>query len=660
MIHAARKHRQQARELGGLADYIKVEDTANQETDQVLVTSARLVREDENDKSDEDEGDDGRVDFSVDLQTKDKQKRREAFLAAEQEDEQGLSDDLEDDMDNWERQQFQKAIRQQQLESAHQEMAMQDTLTEKSSTIKSAINSSPARPFNPQAKPISRPDMSKPLPCPSELQAKLRERLTSLEEVNRRHVSDLERFQADLISSYEEIERIESENPKLSERFYFVQFTRSYVKDLIDCLTTKVYEVESLEKRWIALLLRRHRYLAERRRGDINDEAGDCAIQAVIGQSVDPEKISRTAEREARRRRRRLSRKDVAHKEGQSSDEEVCDKESTVYTAEKDKIQQEGEKIFDNTLDEFSSLEAITKRFNDWRLKDREFYQDCHVEKFLPRLSSCVIRSQFLRSMWNPLEHELTHLKKSSWFLTLVQYDLNNAQDAAPSQEANFFAISKTIETVVVPYVNEVVKAAYDPCSISQTNRLVELMKSLMDDHPSLSGSNKVLQSLDKAVVEKFETAVEKDVYIPFHFATQNPVFVNRQFWSAAKLFRNILYWHKLQLIDESTLRANAIDKVFKKNMLLALTKTTVKGSISEPETLDKVSYIAKALPKSWLGPLSPYSTQLQPLIDVTISLAQNADSSTVAGRKQIHGVISVLKSMGAMAEAQEIDVKYL
>ena len=69
-------------------------------------------------------------------------------------------------------------------------------------------------------------------------------------------------------------------------------------------------------------------------------------------------------------------------------------------------------------------------------------------------------------------------------------------------------------------------------------------MKSLMDDHPSLSGSNKVLQSLDKAVVEKFETAVEKDVYIPFHFATQNPVFVNRQFWSAAKLFRNILYWH--------------------------------------------------------------------------------------------------------------------
>ena len=68
-----------------------------------------------------------------------------------------------------------------------------------------------------------------------------------------------------------------------------------------------------------------------------------------------------------------------------------------------------------------------------------------------------------------------------------------------------------------------------------------------MDDYPSLSVSTPVLQSLEKVVVEKFETCVEKDVYIPFYFASQNPAFVNRQFWSAAKLFRNILYW---QVID--------------------------------------------------------------------------------------------------------------
>lgn len=82
MIFAARKRRQQARELGGLADYIKIDEMPDFEKD---ATSARLVREDENDKSDEDEGEDGRVDFTVDLQTKDRQQRREAFLAAERE-----------------------------------------------------------------------------------------------------------------------------------------------------------------------------------------------------------------------------------------------------------------------------------------------------------------------------------------------------------------------------------------------------------------------------------------------------------------------------------------------------------------------------------------------------------------------------------------------
>lgn len=85
MIHAARKQRQQARELGGVADYIKLQDENYQskESQAVSVVSARLVREDDHDKSDEEENEDGRIDFTVDLQKKDMQQRREAFMAAE-------------------------------------------------------------------------------------------------------------------------------------------------------------------------------------------------------------------------------------------------------------------------------------------------------------------------------------------------------------------------------------------------------------------------------------------------------------------------------------------------------------------------------------------------------------------------------------------------
>lgn len=96
------------------------------------------------------------------------------------------------------------------------------------------------------------------------------------------------------------------------------------------------YEVEKLEKRWVTQLGKRHRYLTERRREDVRDEASDCAIQSVIVQSINPDKLARTAEREARRRRRRNSRKDsTRHKEGLSSDDEVSEKEATSFKAEK-------------------------------------------------------------------------------------------------------------------------------------------------------------------------------------------------------------------------------------------------------------------------------------------------------------------------------------
>lgn len=88
----------------------------------------------------------------------------------------------------------------------------------------------------------------------------------------------------------------------------------------------------------------------------------------------------------------------------------------------------------------------------------------------------------------------------------------------------------------------QIVKVAYDPCSTSQTNRLVKLVKTFTEEHPSLVGG-KIIQLLLAAAVEKFEGAVDQDVFIPFHFAAQNPGFVNRQFWSAAKLLRNILHW---------------------------------------------------------------------------------------------------------------------
>ena len=160
--------------------------------------------------------------------------------------------------------------------------------------------------------------------------------MESLQEVHRRHANDLELSKEQLDTCRKAVEQLEIDRPRLSDRYKFFQETRRYVNDLIDCLTTKYYEVEALEKRWFTLIGRRHRYLIERRREDVLDESSDIAIKSVIVQSANPDKLARTAEREGRRRRRQRARKDPArHKEGLSSDDEVNDKENKSFSTDK-------------------------------------------------------------------------------------------------------------------------------------------------------------------------------------------------------------------------------------------------------------------------------------------------------------------------------------
>lgn len=86
MIHAARKKRQRARELG---DFIPVEEEEPKD-------EGRLVRDDDNEGSDEE-----RIDMDVNLALRDQERRREQFMAAQESDHE---------VDDWEDQQIRKGV----------------------------------------------------------------------------------------------------------------------------------------------------------------------------------------------------------------------------------------------------------------------------------------------------------------------------------------------------------------------------------------------------------------------------------------------------------------------------------------------------------------------------------------------------------------------
>ena len=89
MIHAARKRRQMAREMGSA--YIPVESARPD-------AGKRLVREEDEEGSDEE-----RINMAVNTAARDREQRREAFMAAGEESDKGEDDE-------WESQQIRKGV----------------------------------------------------------------------------------------------------------------------------------------------------------------------------------------------------------------------------------------------------------------------------------------------------------------------------------------------------------------------------------------------------------------------------------------------------------------------------------------------------------------------------------------------------------------------
>ena len=155
-----------------------------------------------------------------------------------------------------------------------------------------------------------------------------------------------------------------------------------------------------------------------------------------------------------------------------------------------DKILEESRRLFDDTLDEFCSLETITQRFDDWRTRENDSYNNAYVDLFLPRLAGCIVRCHLLQALWNPLEHEVTMMNKTKWFQTLTQYDMRSE---IKEKNQHPLIISKTIEISVVPYIVEV-----------NSLFLIFIMSSFFDIYFKITGCKSCIRSLFNKSNESF------------------------------------------------------------------------------------------------------------------------------------------------------------
>ncbi|KAM6907482.1 PAX3- and PAX7-binding protein 1 [Xenentodon cancila] len=691
-IHAARKRRQLARELGG--DAPLVETQAQQK---------RLASEDQ-DASDDDE-EEKRIRFSG-VRNKSQRQKIAEEIGIEGSDDEALDTGQDEEVSRWEQEQIRKGISIPQVQSSQPE---DNTVYYQNSYEVQPYGSTYNMPFTYST---VAPQTGK-LPTHSDngsvhygapicdltpvsidlVKKRLQDRLTQMHGGHNANVKRYKQIKEDLAASENSIQQLEGSSSDNAEQYKFLQEMRGYVGDLLECFSEKVPAVLELEAAMHQLLRQRASRLVQRRQDDIKDESSEFASlsnKAVMAPSLDSfgrdraayqehSRQRRIAEREARRTRRRQAReqngKRAEHKEGLSSDDEETSTDITSFNMERDRIIRECKKVFEDVLEDFHSLDCIKSRFEVWRREYPDCYRDAYIALCLPKLFSPLVRIQLIP--WNPLEAQCANFEYMLWFESLLFYGFEE-HSALQKEDGDIGLLPAIVEKVIISKLSVFAEQVWDPLSSSQTAMFVGFIQRLARGYPTvLHGDNQYTQELLKTIVLRSRRTLDEDIFLPLYpknvMENKNSgayLFYQRQFWSCVKLLGNILQWEGI--LSNSCLRDLALDSTLNRYILSAL-QTTDVGE----ENVDKCQKVVECLPAQWFSGLKGQQTlpQLEPFCRYLTYLANSLHRSSVGtsdverrtAKEQVRDIVKMLGHINALdhiiavAEEQGIkDIKQL
>ncbi|KAB1283873.1 PAX3- and PAX7-binding protein 1 [Camelus dromedarius] len=583
-IHAARKKRQMARELG---DFTPHDSEPGK---------GRLVREDENDASDDEDDDEKRrIVFSVKEKSQ-RQKIAEEIGIEGSDDDALVTGEQDEELSRWEQEQIRKGINIPQVQASQPtevNMYYQNTYQTMPYGSSYGIPYSYTAYGSSDAK-SQKTDNTVPFKTPSNemtpvtidlVKKQLKDRLDSMKELHKTNRQQHEKHLQSRVDSTRAIERLEGSSGGIGERYKFLQEMRGYVQDLLECFSEKVPLINELESAIHQLYKQRASRLVQRRQDDIKDESSEFSShsnKALMAPNLDSfgrdralyqeHAKRRIAEREARRTRRRQAReqtgKTADHLEGLSSDDEETSTDITNFNLEKDRISKESSKVFEDVLESFYSIDCIKSQFEAWRSKYYMSYKDAYIGLCLPKLFNPLIRLQLLT--WTPLEAKCRDFENMLWFESLLFYGCEEREQE--KDDVDVALLPTIVEKVILPKLTVIAENMWDPFSTTQTSRMVGITLKLINGYPSVvNAENKNTQVYLKALLLRMRRTLDDDVFMPLYpknvLENKNSgpyLFFQRQFWSSVKV-RNSEYG------DDSIKKAQNVINCFPKQWFMNL-----------------------------------------------------------------------------------------
>ncbi|XP_051830010.1 intron Large complex component GCFC2 isoform X2 [Antechinus flavipes] len=497
------------------------------------------------------------------------------------------------------------------------------------------------------------------------IKRQLNSRLASLEGVHRSHQREYERRLQDVVSAKSAVADLEKA-PDPAPTCAFYRAMKAYLAALVDCLREKIGDIQQLEAAMQSLLRERAAALWKRRQAELRSEAArlqqlaasmtddapapDGLAEGVVGtQDVLGEPAVWSMQKTQATESPGTSR----HQEGASgSDDEYSGtpSEGADFRERRGAILQNCHSIFEDVNEEFSDVQKILLKFQQWREQFPDSYYEAYASLCLPKLLSPFIRIQMMD--WNPLKPDCVSLQRMPWFQSLEEFANSGAvvQRDSPDKEILPAALDKT----VLPHITGFVQFLWDPLSTPQTRSLVERCREVLSLSPAPRGrKGHATQELRDSVVSRLKKAVEDDVFIPLYpkrvledRESPHSRFQERQFQLAVKLLGNVVLWEGL--VPEGALRELALDKLLSRYLVIGLSSTC-----PGPGLAAKYRGVVESLPQSWLGgdPAGPPVPQLANLVLALVRAAQQLHDHELGS--EVREMVLLLVEMRAAAQAR-------
>ncbi|KAG7267358.1 hypothetical protein CRUP_030957 [Coryphaenoides rupestris] len=444
-IHAARKRRQLARELGGEPPLVEAD-----------APKKRLVREDEGEQEDgSDDEDDKRISFSG-VKNKSQRQKIAEEIGIDGSDDEGLDASHDEELSRWEQEQIRKGISIPQVQSnPPEDNASYYQNSYETQPYGASYNTpytySTATPAPTAMAPTLADNGSIPYSSPrgelapvsSDLVKKrLRDRLGQMRAGHAANAKRYDQIIDELGASESAIHRLEGSSNDNAEQYKFLQEMRGYVGDLLECFG-----------------------------------------KAVMAPSLDSFGRDRTLYQEHARQRRIAEReaRRAEHREGLSSDDEETSTDVTSFDMERDRIVRECKKGFEDVVEEFHSLDCIKAHFEVWRRDYAQCYREAYIGLCLPKLFNPLVRLQLIT--WSPLEAECANFEYMLWFESLLFYGC----EEQVLVEQVWDPLSSSQTTRLVGFVRRLVKSY--PTVLHGDNHYTELLGNILQFEGILSSS---------------------------------------------------------------------------------------------------------------------------------------------------------------------------